>query len=63
MINGGLGLLISGNSTRKDQIAYGVVAGLMWLLMIIIGVVFGFRRPAADRTRRTGAVADGEKSG
>jgi hypothetical protein len=32
MINGGLGLNISRYSTRSEHIAYGVVAGVMWLL-------------------------------
>jgi hypothetical protein len=31
MINGGLGLLFSGNATKGEQIAYGVIAGVIWL--------------------------------
>jgi hypothetical protein len=37
MINGGLGLLLAGNSTHSQQVAYGVVAGFMWLVMMLIG--------------------------
>jgi len=32
MINGGLGLLLSADGTRSDYIAYGVVAGSIWVL-------------------------------
>jgi len=38
MINGGLGLLYSGNATRGEQIAYGVVAGIIWVSWIAIAI-------------------------
>lgn len=37
MINGGLGLMLSGN-TVKGEIAYGVVAGVMWLIWMAAAV-------------------------
>ena len=37
IINGGLGLMLSGN-TVKVEIAYGVVAGVMWLIWVIFAV-------------------------
>lgn len=36
MINGGLGLLLSSNASRGDYIAYGVVAGVIWVAYIAI---------------------------
>lgn len=39
MINGGLGMLFGGDPTRSEQIAYGVVAGAIWLGWILV-VVF-----------------------
>lgn len=40
MINGGVGLPFSGNATREEQIAYGVIAVIIWLSMnvIVIGI-------------------------
>lgn len=37
IINGGLGLMLSGN-TVKGEIAYGVVAGVMWLIWMAVAV-------------------------
>lgn len=37
IINGGLGLMLSGN-TVKGEIAYGVVAGVMWLIWMVVAV-------------------------
>ena len=37
IINGGLGLKLSGNTT-KGKIAYGVVAGIVWLLWMSVVV-------------------------
>lgn len=36
MINGGLGLLLSSNASRGDYIAYGVVAGVIWVAYIAV---------------------------
>ena len=37
IINGGLGLRMAGNS-RKGEIAYGVVAGIVWLVWMAVAV-------------------------
>lgn len=37
MINGGLGLMMSKNSV-KGEIAYGVIAGTMWLIWMAVAV-------------------------
>jgi len=42
IINGGLGLQLSGNTT-KGEIAYGVIAGVMWLLWVVVSTVSSLR--------------------
>lgn len=42
IINGGLGLQLSANTT-KGEIAYGVVAGFMWLLWMVV-IIISFRK-------------------
>ena len=37
IINGGLGLMLSGN-TVKGEIAYGVIAGVVWLIWMAVAV-------------------------
>lgn len=37
IINGGLGLMLSGN-TIKGEIAYGVIAGVVWLIWMAVAV-------------------------
>jgi hypothetical protein len=49
IINGGLGLRLADNATRGECIAYGVIAGIIWLLWVVLAV-FGERR----RARNTG---------
>ena len=44
MINGGLGLLFSGNATRVEQIAYGVIAGVIWLSWNVIVTAIPLKR-------------------
>jgi hypothetical protein len=58
IINGGLGLRIAGNATRGQQIAYGVVGGIMWLLFILIGVFL-----AGRGGRRATAAGAGDVKG
>ena len=36
MINGGLGLLLANDSTRAEQIAYGVLASVVWLAYVFV---------------------------
>ena len=52
IINGGLGLQLSDNTT-KGEIAYGVVAGVMWLVWMAVAV--------ASDVRRTGGRRDGSR--
>ena len=42
IINGGLGLQLS-NNTKKGEIAYGVIAGVMWLLWVIASAASTWR--------------------
>lgn len=39
MINGGLGLLLSGDSSTDERIAYGVIAGVIWVTYILVVLV------------------------
>jgi len=39
IINGGLGLELAEN-TRKGEIAYGVIAGVIWLVYVAV-IIFG----------------------
>ncbi|KUJ19843.1 CBD9-like protein [Mollisia scopiformis] len=52
IINGGLGLQLSGN-TVKGEIAYGVVAAVMWLLWMIV-IVLAFIRSRNKPEGETG---------
>lgn len=45
IINGGLGLLFSGDDTRGESIAYGVIAAVIWLTYIGIVLFASFRKP------------------
>lgn len=48
IINGGLGLQLSGNTTG-GEIAYGVVAGVMWLLWVaVVAMAFLKGRPEGE---------------
>ncbi|KAJ4288559.1 hypothetical protein N0V90_011796 [Kalmusia sp. IMI 367209] len=54
IINGGLGLLFAhksgfGRPTRGQMIAYGVVAGVMWLLWVAASIIGERRRANARR--------------
>ena len=57
MINGGLGLMLSQN-TVKGEIAYGVIAGLMWLTWMTVAV-WGHLR-AGRTSGETGEKALGQ---
>jgi len=48
IINGGLGLQLSGNTT-KGEIAYGVVAGFMWLLWMTVITLAYFKTKNASK--------------
>ncbi|KAF2683780.1 hypothetical protein K458DRAFT_478149 [Lentithecium fluviatile CBS 122367] len=60
IINGGLGLLFATETgffapSRDQIIAYGVVAGIMWLLWVAAIVVGGRRRARANKVVRSDA--------
>jgi len=58
MINGGLGLMLANNASRGKVIAYGVVAGIMWVLWVLTAI-FGRMR----RTRRAKEAKQGHVNG
>lgn len=51
IINGGLGLKLSSN-TKKGEIAYGVVAGVMWLVWMVVAVGYEARRKSGRNGER-----------
>ncbi|KAG9190445.1 hypothetical protein G6011_08533 [Alternaria panax] len=57
IINGGLGLLLAGNS-RDGEIAYGVVAGVMWVTWVAAAVWGEMRR---KKTAKVAAAQNPEK--
>jgi len=62
IINGGFGLQLADN-TRGGEIAYGVVAGVMWCLWMAV-IIFGFMKNRDNREGETDAAlfgADAEK--
>lgn len=59
IINGGLGLRLSGN-TVKGEIAYGVIAGVMWAVWMAVAALSYFRRHSDRRgVAETGGKAAG----
>jgi hypothetical protein len=44
MVNGGLGLLLGGDSTRGEKIAYGVISGFIWVTWIFIVITIPIKR-------------------
>jgi hypothetical protein len=52
IINGGLGLLLAGNS-RDGEIAYGVIAGVMWCVWVAAAVWGEMRRKKAAKMAAT----------
>ena len=59
MINGGLGMLLATETgyfvpSRGQMIAYGVVAGIMWLAWVFAAVVGESRRSRGRRAAETG---------
>lgn len=49
IINGGLGLQLAKNS-RASKIAYGVCAGFIWVVWMVIAVASDFRKkPEAEK--------------
>ena len=61
MINAGLGLMLSDN-TVKGEIAYGVVAGVMWCIWLAV-VIWSSLRTRGDIIGETGEKAFGQTEG
>lgn len=60
MINGGLGLQLA-NNTRKGEIAYGVVAGFVWVVYII-SIFVGESKRRRDRKAAVRAEAEPKRN-
>lgn len=59
MINGGLGMLLATETgffvpSRGQKIAYGVVAGIMWLLWVFSSVIGETKRSRGKKNTETG---------
>ena len=63
IINGGLGLRLSDN-TKGGEIAYGVIAGLLWVLWLVV-VIFSYaqRGPSGQNGGETGEKLTGGNNG
>ena len=48
MINGGFGMQFVGNATRSQEIAYGVIAGAIWLGWVLVVVFVNVKGRKAD---------------
>ena len=59
IINGGLGLMLSGN-TVKGEIAYGVIAGVIWLTWVAVAVWSQVRSGGASGETGEKAVGKSE---
>jgi len=44
MINGGLGLLLSGNASKGEVIAYGIITAVIWISWIAVVVAIPLKR-------------------
>ena len=54
MINGGLGLLLAGNASRGDIIAYSVIAGVIWIVYVAIAALYSVKKDKpADESKET----------
>ncbi|KAI9820257.1 MAG: hypothetical protein M1827_005879 [Pycnora praestabilis] len=60
VINGGLGLQLSGN-TVKGEIAYGVLAGIMFVVYVGV-ILMAYLRPKNDQEGETGEKIGGSHS-
>jgi hypothetical protein len=66
MINGGLGFQLSANVQRGTYIAYGSVAGIVWLSWLLVAVLSESRRlsnvPTTKRMGRDSHKEGGQNS-
>ena len=66
IINGGLGLQLAGNSVT-GEIAYGVIAGVIWLVYVV-SIIIGERKRSKssptsyDKSVQMGQLSSGEES-
>ena len=44
MINGGLGLLLAGNASKGDIIAYSVIAGVIWIVYGAVAALYSVKK-------------------
>jgi hypothetical protein len=63
MINGGLGLLLANNANYGEVVAYGVVAGVIWLVMMALGLLGDLRALTRRSNNPPGAVGGGRRFG
>ena len=61
IINGGLGLRLS-NNTRNGKIAYGVVAGVVWIAWMAIAVIKGRAKKKSGGRRGGEKILDSPRS-
>ncbi len=54
IINGGLGLYLAG-AAQSLKIAYGVIAGIVWLVWMLLAVFGEIRRGGSTRSSRGGS--------
>lgn len=59
IINGGLGLRLADN-THKGEIAYGVVAGIIWLVWMAAAVLGEIKRGRKAPAKEVSPVRDGK---
>lgn len=65
MINGGLGLKLSENTT-KGEIGYGVIAGFFWLVWMVVAVRSELRtkgESTSDREEKALRSSEGSEEG
>ena len=44
MISGGFGLILGGDGTNAENMAYGIVAGIIWVTWISVSIWHEYRR-------------------
>ncbi|KAL8715051.1 MAG: hypothetical protein Q9220_001008 [cf. Caloplaca sp. 1 TL-2023] len=58
MINGGLGLKICRDDTRSEQIAYGVLAGIIWCVWMGVSVWSEVKRARGGGAKQESSLTD-----
>jgi Eukaryotic cytochrome b561 len=52
MINGGLGLLIAGNATRREIVAYSIIASIIFVFWVLAAMLGALKRHRKDVPRK-----------